>query len=132
MSLRQNRNDTSRAILEGRFIRETLQKESQELNQRIDQTITAGGYSSDFWKKKNFAVIGSGNNLEYRHTKKHRFVDMRSRETKQGKIKKKSSNTHNRKIYGSLNNIIRELSFGFTDAVIAEMKQLEIDSFKGL
>ncbi|MFY0481473.1 hypothetical protein ACI6PS_02610 [Flavobacterium sp. PLA-1-15] len=128
MNLRQNRNETARAVLEGRFIRSVLERESAELNKRIDQTISAGGYSSDFWKDKSMTIIGSGNNLEYRHKKQHRFADMRTRNTKEGKIRKKSSMTHNRKVYGSLNNLVRELSFGFTETVIEDMKSLEIDN----
>lgn len=129
MSLRNKRNETADAILEGRFIRNVLDKEGKELNQRIDQSITAGNFTSDFWKQKSFGVIGNGNNLEFRHKKQHRFADMKTRETKEGKIRKKTTMTHNRKVYGSLNNIIRELSFGFTDAVIAEMKSLEINNY---
>lgn len=125
MSLRQNRNDTSRAIAEGRFIRKVLHEEGQDINTDIQSKINQFGFKSGFWSEREFTVIGSGNTLQYRHLKVHRFVDIKTRDTKQGKRKKKRYPIHNRIIYGHLNNVARELMFGFTEAVIDEMLNLQ-------
>lgn len=125
MNLRQKRNETSKAILEGRFIRLVLTDESRALDSDIENQMAAGGFQSALWKDKSFTVIGGGNNLEYRHKKAMRFVDMKTRQTSTGKIFKKNHPIHNRKVFGHLNNIARDLSFGFTDAVIEDMKKIE-------
>lgn len=125
MSLRQNRNDTSRAIAEGRFIRKVLQEEGQDINTNIQSKMNQFGFKSVFWSEREFSVTGSGNTLQYRHLKVHRFVDIKTRDTKKGKIKKKRYPIHNRIIYGHLNNVARELMFGFTEAVIDEMLNLK-------
>lgn len=125
MSLRTERNDTHRLILENKFIEKTLRAESLEINQDIDLRMSSAGFSSDFWNDKEMTI--TGNTLEYRHKKQHRFVDMRTRNTKEGKIRKENHPIHNRVIYGHLNNIARELSFGFTDAAIQELQSLEGD-----
>ena len=122
MSLLQKRHDNARAIAEGKFIAITLKQEGAEINQAIDAAMS--GFRSAFWRDKKMSVIG-GNTLEYRHKKQHRFNDMKTRESKsKGKIRKKRNIIHNKIIYGHLNNIARELSFGFTDAVIEDLKKL--------
>jgi len=47
---------------------------------------------------------------------------MKTRETSKGKLRKKRHAIHNKIIYGHLNNIAREVSVGYTDAVIEELK----------
>jgi hypothetical protein len=122
MSLLQKRKDNARAIAEGKFIEITLKNEGQEINQAIDKAMSS--FRSAFWRDKGMIV--RGNTLEYRHKKQHRFNDMKTRTSKsKGTIRKKRNIIHNKIIYGHLNNIARELSFGFTDAVVAELKKLE-------
>jgi hypothetical protein len=125
MSLRKERNDTYRLILENKFVEKTLRAESLELNQDIDLRMTTSGFNSDFWSDKAMTITGGGNTLEYRHKTQHRFVDMRTRNTKEGKIRKKNYPIHNRVIYGHLNNIAKELMYGFTDSAIEGLKKLE-------
>lgn len=123
MSFREKRSDNARAIAEGRFIKMTLENEGKEINQAIDSVVN--GFNSAFWKNKSFKVVG-GNSLEYRHQKQHRWLDMKYRESaSKGKIRKKRRIIHNKIIYGHLNNIVKELSYGFTDAVIQDLKRLE-------
>lgn len=125
MDIREKRNQTAKEILEGRFVKSVLSKESKELPKDLQKRIYKSGLSSeDWWSKVSFSVIGK-NNLEYRHLKKHRFMDMKTRNTKEGKIRKKSYPIHNKMIYFHLNDIIRELTIGFTDTIINEMKSLE-------
>ncbi len=125
MSLRQNRNDTSRAIAEGRFIKKVLQEEGLDINLDIQSKINQFGFKSGFWSEREFSVTGSGNTLQYRHLKVHRFVDIKTRESTKGRKPKKRYPIHNRIIYGHLNNVARELMFGFTEAVIDEMLNMQ-------
>lgn len=122
MSLLQKRKDNVKAIAEGKFIEITLKKEGQEINQAIDKAMSS--FRSAFWRDKAMTV--RSNTLEYRHKKQHRYNDMKTRTSKKnGTIRKKRNIIHNKIIYGHLNNIARELSFGFTDSVVAELKKIE-------
>lgn len=125
MNLRQNRNDIQKQILEGKFIRNVLNDEGRAINTDIDNRMNSAGFRSGFWSNKTFTVVDGGNNLEYRHLKQHRFIDIKTRETKSGKIRKKNYAIHNKVIYGHLNNIARELAVGFTIGVIEDLKKLE-------
>ena len=124
MNLRDKRNKTNDLILQGRFIEQTLRNECKEIDLAIDAKMAAASFSSDFWSDKDFTVQGK-NTLEYRHKKQHRFVDMKTRSTASGSIRKKRHAIHNKIIYGHLNNIARELSHGYTDAVVEQMKKIE-------
>jgi len=122
MSLLQKRKDNARAIQEGKFIEITLTNEGNEINQAIDNAMSS--FRSAFWRDKSMNV--RSNTLEYRHKKQHRFNDMKTRTSaSKGTIRKKRNIIHNKIIYGHLNNIARELSFGFTDAVVEDLKKLE-------
>jgi hypothetical protein len=57
--------------------------------------------------------------------KKHRFVDMKTIQTDKGKKKKKNHPIYNKIIWEHYNNVIRELSFGFTEAAKEELRKLE-------
>lgn len=122
MSLRTERNKRAQEILEGKFIAKVLHEESIEIDANINKIVSS--FKSPFFKDKSFSVRNS-NTLEYRHKKQMRFVDMKTRATKSGTVKKKRHIIHNRIIYGHLNNIARELSVGFTDAIINEIQKLE-------
>jgi len=121
MSLLSERNKTATAIAEGKFISHVLKNEGQEIEADVSERISS--FSSAFWSQRNFSE--SNNVLTYTTLKVHRFQDMRSRQTKKGIIKKKRTEMHNKPIFGHLNNIARELSIGFTDAVKAKFMQLE-------
>ena len=121
MSLLQQRQKTADAIAEGRFIAHVLNEASNELDADIKQRMSS--FTSAFWQQRNFNV--NNNKLTYTTKKVHRFQDMKTRQTKNGVIKKKRTEMHNKPIFGHLNNIIRELNFGFTEAVKAQFKQLE-------
>jgi hypothetical protein len=122
MNLREKRNENARLIAEGKFIAQTLKNEGIDINQAIDSAMS--NFESSFWKDKTFSIQGN-NTLEYRHKLQHRFVDMKTRQTKDGSIRKKRHIIHNKIIYGHLNNIASELSFGFTDSVIENLKKIE-------
>ncbi|WP_372744271.1 hypothetical protein [Lutibacter sp.] len=121
MSLLEERQKTSNAILEGRFIAKVLNENAQE----IDKAITAkiSGFSSSFWSDRNFAVQNT--TLVYTTKLQHRFLDMKTRQ-KNGTInRKKNYAIHNKPIFGHLNNIIRELNFGFTEAIKNDLTKLD-------
>jgi hypothetical protein len=108
-------------VLEGRFIRRTMQIAATDINQA---QVKYMGFSNPNWiTGRSFQASDSA--LNYSQFLKHRFVDMKKISKKMKQYKKKSHPIYNRIIWGHYNNIIRELSFGFTEAVKAELKQLE-------
>lgn len=121
MSLRQKRNDTREAIIEGRFITHVLQGEARELDQDIEKRTS--GFNSPFWKDRRFTV--TGNRLSYQHARGHRFVDIRTRQSEKGIRKKRSYQVHNKPIFGHANQIVKEISFGLTDAVKEQMMDMD-------
>ncbi|WP_395058219.1 hypothetical protein [Flavobacterium sp.] len=124
MSLRDQRNQTADDILKGVFVSRVLKEEGNEINADINKVMASVGFESSFWQDKTFSVTGQ-NTLEYRHKPQHRFADMKTRNTKEGTIRKKRHAIHNKIIYGHLNDIAHQLSYGYTQAVVAELKQLE-------
>lgn len=121
MSLLEERKKTAEAIAKGKFVDYTLTQQSHELNADIQQRMSS--FSSAFWNQRNFSV--SGNVLTYTTKKVHRFADMKTRQTKTGIINKKRYQIHNKPIFGHLNDIVRELNVGFTDAVKSHFMSLE-------
>lgn len=119
LAQRQNNSDD---ILKGRFVRMQLQKTANDIQEAQEKKMV--GFNSAFWNDRAFSV--TDNELNYEHLKVHRFVDMRTRAKKDGsKVKKKSYAIHNRIVMGNYNNLVRELSFGFTDEVKAQLHKLE-------
>ena len=112
----------SDSALEKRFIAQVLQEESQEIIEAQDKIFSRFN-SSDWKNNRSFDVKGT--TLEVTHLPKHRFVDMKTRNTRAGKIKKRNYPVHNSIMYGHANNIVRGISFGFTEQVKADMKELE-------
>ena len=121
MSLRADRQQTQKAILEGRFIKKVLQENAEDIDQDIQQKTA--GFSSPIWSMRNFAVID--NKMVYTHPKVMRFLDMKTRQSVNGINRKKRHKVHNAPIYGHLNNIIRQLNFGFTEAIKNDLSQLD-------
>jgi DNA-binding cell septation regulator SpoVG len=113
MNLIETRRENHEDIIKGRFIRKVLTETSQDIDKAQREKMSS--FRSGFWKNRTFTVTDT--NMIYSHLKQHRFVDMRSRKTKEGKKKKKSHPIHNRIIMGHYNNIVKEMKFGFTDAV---------------
>jgi hypothetical protein len=124
MNVIESRENLSDQILEGRFIRRVLQDTAKDIDQAQRSYISGRGFENSDWNtKRGFTV--SQNELGYTHLKKHRFVDMKTRMSTKGIIRKKSHPVHNKIIWGHYNNIIKELHFGFTNAVKKELRNLE-------
>ena len=120
----QSRENLSDQILEGRFIRRVLQDTSKDIDQAQRAYISGRGFENNDWNSKRGFTV-TENEMGYTHLKKHRFVDMKTRTTKNGKVRKKSHPIHNKIIWGHYNNVIKELHFGFTNAVKEELRNLE-------
>ena len=124
MNLLNKRSDTKDAILKGIFIKRELQEEGQEMKHAQTSLMSRRGFNSrEFFSNRTMSVTDTA--LRYDHLAKHRFVDMRRRQTAAGPTKKKNHPIHNRILYGHANNIVKRLSFGYTKSVIEEMKELE-------
>lgn len=117
MKTLDKRAEHHEAILKGRFIEEQLREEATDMGQAQSSVMTRRGFrSADWYDKRSFNV--SGNQMHYDHMPRHRFVDMKSRQTKtRGKIKKKAHPVHNRIIFGHANNIVKRMHYGFTESV---------------
>lgn len=122
MNVLQERQKRAEEILQGKFIQRKLEETSKEIDRL--QTQEMSDFRSSFWNNRAFSV--SNGKLTYKHDKRHRFVDMKTRMRKDGsKNRKKSRSIHNKIIWGQYNYLTRELAFGYTDAIKAEIQSLE-------
>ena len=123
MNLLQKRTNSNDDILQGLFIQQQLREEAQDIDQAQTNLMASRGFNSqEFYSDRSYSV--SDNKMTYTHLAKHRFVDMKSRNTREGKVKKKSHPIHNRILFGHFNNIIKRMSFGYTQAVKEQMQEL--------
>lgn len=121
MSIQQKRAENRKAILEGRFITSVLERHSQDMERETGRDLA--GFESSFWQNRDFSV--SGNQLAYRHLKQHRFINMKTRTSHEGVVRKKAYRNHNQPLFGIANEIIKDLVVGFTDDVQAELMKLD-------
>jgi hypothetical protein len=124
MSLLQSRENLSEQILQGRFIRKTLRDVAVDIDKAQQSVMSSRGFENNDWFSGRGFIV-SENMLEHTHLKKQRFVDMKTRTSKKGTNRKKSHPVHNKIIWGHYNNIIKELHFGFTNAVKEELSKLQ-------
>lgn len=110
-------------ILQGRFVKRVFQETAISIDKDVSATMSKRGFQSPEWERRTFQT--SDTVLAYQHLIKNRFVDIRTRNTKDGKRKKKSHPVHNRIIFGHYGEVIKELSFGFTEAVREELLTIE-------
>lgn len=125
MNIFEKRAAPGDSALEKRFIAKVLKEESKEIIEAQDKIFSR--FNNSDWKSgRSFEVHGT--TLEETHLPKHRFVDMKTLETRAGKIKKRNYPVHNKIMYGHANDIVRGISYGFTEQVKADMKELELKS----
>lgn len=124
MNLLEERRKTSEAIAKGQFVTHVLEKNAKEIETETAQRMAS--FDSPFWAMRSFEV--SDNEMVYTNLKQHRFVDMKTRQTADGVARKKHYAIHNKPIFGHLNNIVRELMYGFTDAVKSKFQSLQESS----
>jgi len=120
---------TNRKALEDRFIQQVLREEGNEIKIEQLKFMSSRGFTSTELLTKINTVVNN-TTLQHTHLTRHRFIDMKTRNTRQGKIKKKNHPIHNRILFGHMNNVVRRLSFGFTEDVVAQIKgELENQNF---
>jgi hypothetical protein len=124
MSLIKSRENFSEQILQDRFIRKTLRDVAVDIDKAQRSVMNSRGFENDDWYNGRDFIV-SNNTLDHTHYKKQRFVDMKTRNTRNGKVRKKSHPVHNKIIWGHYNNIIKELHFGFTHAVQEELRNMQ-------
>jgi hypothetical protein len=118
LNQRTNNNDD---IIKGRFVRKKLAETANEIREGSNKRMN--GFRSGFWNNRSFSV--TDNELQYEHLKVHRFIDMRTRTLKSGeKRKKKFYPIHNRVVMGQYSQLVRELSFGFTEEVKNQLRSM--------
>ncbi|HFK5518833.1 hypothetical protein CMU39_14205 [Elizabethkingia anophelis] len=125
-----DRRDRETGIIEGRFITHVLNEQGDEILK--DSKKQMKGFTSAKWSRNKMTI--NDNTLTYDTVAATRFVDMKTRRSKgytrgnkkipPGKKKKKSFPIHNKPIFRHKKNIIRTLSFGFTDEVKNSFRQL--------
>ena len=107
------------------FVERVLKKRAGEIDADINKGMA--GFSSDFWKDKNFTT--SDVSLVYSHLPVHRFVDMKVRKVGRKRTPKKNHEIHNRIIMGQFAGIQAELTYGLTEQVKEEIRK-EIGNLK--
>lgn len=123
MNLLEKRDVNSDEILKKRHIKRVMKESAKDIDQAQRKYMTSHGFTdSDFYNKRSFVATEDG--LVYTHLKKHRFVDMKVRKTPIPR-RKKAHPIHNKIIWGHYNNIIKELHFGFTTAVMEELRHIK-------
>ena len=100
------------------FVQRVLKKRAGEIDADINKGMA--GFSSDFWKDKNFTT--SDVSLVYSHLPVHRFVDMKVRKVGGKRTPKKNHEIHNRIIMGQFAGIQAELTYGLTEQVKEEIR----------
>lgn len=114
-----NRKNTK--VYEDRFINMMLREEGNKLKEAQVKFMQQRGFTSpEFFS--DISVKSHGTTLTHEHLLRHRFVDMKTRNTKNGKKRKKNHPLHNRLIFGYLNTIIHRIQFDFTDEIIQMVK----------
>lgn len=114
---------TTDEILKGRFAKRVFTDTAVDIDKAQTKYMNSRGFESPEWNDRTFQTSSSA--LVVQHLGRHRFVDMKTRNSKAGKKRKKSHPIHNKIMFGNYNNIIRELKYGYTDAVVEQMKSLE-------
>lgn len=124
MSLIKSRENFSDQILQDRFVRKVLQGTGTDIDKAQRNVMSSRGFENNDWYSGREFIV-SENTLNFTHLKKHRFVDMKTRTSKKGTNRKKFHPVHNKIIWGHYNNVIKELHFGFTNAVKEELRNIQ-------
>lgn len=120
MNLLLKRTPHSDQIAKGIFTNNVLTEESKNIDKAQTTLMQRRGFkTTNFFTSRSFSVASGKMDLD--HLAKHRFVDMKRR----GSQKKKSHPIHNRILFGHANNIVKRLSFGYTEAVKEKMNLLK-------
>ena len=136
MAVRETLANRDRGILERKFVNQVLNHEGNELVRAHKREIQSrlkqhSGKTLSSVQKLVQNNGEAGGTLAIQHQKRQRFLDMKTRTLKSGITKrKKAYPVHNKIIFGHLNNVIRQLKYGFTEAIQEKMKRnqtIELD-----
>lgn len=109
------------SIAEKRFVQLTLSEEGKELviahKKAIGRFLKQNTGQTAQRITMQVKASGMGGELQIQHLARQRFLDMKTRQTKNGKKRKRAFPIHNRILFGQLNSIIGRLKFGFTQEV---------------
>ena len=115
---------TAEDILKGKFIRQVLGNTAKDIDNAQIKLMTSRGFERQEWYSGRSFNITDASLTETLLTK-HRFIDMKTRDSKKGKHPKKNYPVYNKIIWGHYNNLVRELSFGFTEAVTDDLRKIQ-------
>lgn len=120
-------------VIEGRFIRHQLKVYGEDVMKSSKRVRDRSGFSSEVWDKSG--VSQSDKSLTYKVPMAMRFVDMKTRTSKgftkgtrkkaPGKKKKKNYPVHNKPTMAHKRYLVKMLSFGFTEEVKEQFRQLQ-------
>lgn len=123
--LTQRQGSNNEDLLKQRFIGRILKEESKNISDAQVKLMASRGFTTANWYSgRSFKVEDTI--LRYEHLAKHRFVDMKTRQTKAGRINKKNHPDHNRILFGHANNIIFRLSVEYTQ----RMKEMLMQDYE--
>lgn len=111
-------------LLKQKFVSRILREEGENIKQAQTSVMGQRGFSSrELFSDRRFT--NDNNKLTYTHLPKHRFIDMSSRQTKTGKIKKVAHPIHNKILMGHANNIVFRMGVEYT----SRMKEMLLKEF---
>ena len=109
-------------ILEKRYIRQVLADEGANINQQKMRAMRRFAFRSAGLYTLHSNADDS--TLKHKHPQRHRFIDMKIRQKEGRQQKKRAYPIHNRILFGHANNVVRRLSFGFTEDIKNMMQQI--------
>lgn len=114
---RSNKN-----LLEDRFIQKILGEEGYNIKKAQIEMMASRGFTSPELLS-NIKTQVTGTTMTHTDLLRHRFIDMKTREVRGQKKKVKSHPIHNRILFGHMNNVVRRLSFEFTEEAKKQIRQ---------
>ena len=116
-----SRSKSEDTISEARFIKMKLQETATNIDREKRKRMAS--FNSTFWNDRTFTVTDT--EMEMEQNKVERFVDMRTRDTKNGKHPKKSHPVHNRVVMGQYSQLAKELAYGFTEEIKQKLRKIQ-------
>jgi hypothetical protein len=109
------------SIAEKRFVQLTLSEEGKDLvlahKKAINRFLNLETGQTAQRISMQVKASGMGGELQIQHLARQRFLDMKTRQTKNGPKRKHAFPIHNRIIFGHFNSIVGRLKFGFTEEI---------------
>lgn len=111
-------------LIKQKFLSRILREEGENIDKAQTQLMGQRGFTSrELFANRRFTT--DKNTLNYTHLPEHRFIDMSSVQTKEGKKKKVAHPIHNKILMGHANNMVFRASFEYT----SRMKEMLLQDF---